>query len=82
MDVYRIDLEDYTHRHIKRMEIQGEVRSNMLEDEIAGCVVSSWGSGPMDLYMVNWKTGKTAIIKTGIQVSDVASVLLTTYKLV
>jgi hypothetical protein len=68
MDVYRIDLGNHSYRHVKRINVHGEARSNVLEDEIAGCVMASWWTS-MKLYMVNWKTGKSAIIDTKLSVS-------------
>jgi hypothetical protein len=77
MDIYRIDLEDYSHRHVKQIHVFGSTRSNILEDEIAGCVLSPLVYSTMRLCMVNWKTGQYAIIDTGIPVNSFqCSVLL------
>lgn len=69
MDVFRIDLGEHTCNHVQRVKVLGHVRSNILEDEIAGCVISPWDTGTMKLYMLNWKTGKFVVIETGLPVS-------------
>ncbi len=70
MDVYRIELIETSCRLVTTTPTPGNIRSNFLEDDIAGCIISSPGDVPTFVVeVVNWRTGKWAIIKTGVPVS-------------
>lgn len=67
MEVHRINLDGLSHRYITTIPVLGVVRSNILEDDIAGCIVN----GPsmfFYIHVVDWRTGLSAIINTGIKV--------------
>jgi hypothetical protein len=67
MEVHRIELADYSHRMVKEVSTRGHVHSNFLEDELAGCILSS-GGPTYEIVIVNCRTGKFAKINTGIEV--------------
>jgi hypothetical protein len=67
MDVYRIDAKETSWRLASTTPTAGIIRSNFLEDDIAGCI--TWPSGDLIVQVVDWRTGKWAIIKTGVPVS-------------
>jgi hypothetical protein len=67
MEIHRIEFVDSAHRMVKEVSTRGHVHSNFLEDELAGCILSS-GGPTYDIVVVNWRTGKFAKINTGIEV--------------
>ena len=70
MDVYRIESTETSLRLASTTPTAGHIRSNFLEDDIAGCIISSpGGSSTFIVQVVDWRTGKWAIIKTGVPVS-------------
>lgn len=69
MEVYRIDLKNVSWKLMTTSLTNGNILSDFLEDDIAGCILSSYGDHPtLSVHVVNWKTGKGAIIHTGVDV--------------
>ncbi len=66
MQIYRVNFADSSWESIWDADRQGWVRSNFLEDDIAGCVMKSGVHTFLSLHVLNWRTRKYAIINTGI----------------
>jgi hypothetical protein len=68
MEIHRIDLKSETSSLIKIDPAVGWVRSNFLEEDIAGCIITDrWGES-LKVHLVNWRTKKSATIDTMILV--------------
>lgn len=65
MEIYRVEFHDSSHRLAKCVPTGEDVRSNFLEDELAGCVLGTANSN-YEIIAVDWRTGMTARIDTGI----------------
>ncbi|KAG8784979.1 hypothetical protein FRC15_002233 [Serendipita sp. 397] len=65
--IYRIVLGDGTSQLVSETPAPGWVRSNFIEDDIAGCVLTQGAGSQLMLHIVNWRSGKRAFIDTGIE---------------
>ena len=53
--------------------VDGTVRSNILQDDIACVVCDLPGTKQIVLYILNWKTGESVKVHSGLQVSPTCS---------
>ncbi|PVG02435.1 hypothetical protein CPB86DRAFT_780383 [Serendipita vermifera] len=70
IEIHRIDLKTASSSLIKIESAVGWVRSNFLEEDIAGCVLTDDRNGTLKMYLVNWRTKKSAVIDTGVNSPD------------
>ena len=76
MEVYRITFEPMECTSVMLIGVPGWVRSNILEDDLVGCITTDVATRTLKMHVANWRTDKWVIIDTEIESVRIDSILL------